>query len=786
MRLFKVITKSLSRELRGLAPVDPPLSSIDRDRLRAHQIGAVIALSPAMMAANFVNCVITVSLFRASEHGVFLTLWTASLFLFLSLWFRQWRAARHKPRDRASVRGTQRIVLTAALIGLLWAAPTLFLFADATEAQRGMLASSQAGMMTGGAIALATVWQAAAAYFIVIEVACLIAFVTHGGAAYLSLAAMSAIFAAMIAAVVLERGRMFVRIFLAGHELQEKSEVISLLLREFEANASDWLFEIDARARLVRVSQRLAEMLGQPIAGLEGSEVASYFAVQATRTAPRNSPLGRLLRAFLRREAFRDIVIPVRVGGQERVWSLSGRPLFEAGEAFRGFLGVGSDVTEAHRAEASIRQMANFDSLTGLPNRALLHINLDAALERMKREGGGFAIISLDLDRFKQVNDTLGHGVGDRLLIQVARRIGDELREHDIVARFGGDEFVVLQRSASDPAQADALAGRLVEALSATYEIDGQRIMIGASAGIAMAPLNGDNADDLLRNSDLALYRAKADGRGAHRFFSAQMHVDSQARRLLELDLREALQTNALEVHFQPLVDINDARIDACEALARWRHSTRGYVPPAEFIPIAEETGLIIQLGAFVLRRACEAAVTWRSDIRVAVNLSAIQFKTGDLVGLVKQTLADVGLAAERLELEITESILIDDKEAVLRRLSELRAMGVRIALDDFGTGYSSLAYLSSFPFDKIKIDRSFVQDVASRPDAAAIIGAITKLAATLGMGTTAEGVETEAEFDWLRDNGCGQVQGYLISRPLPAKAIALLMDARDSEARAA
>ena len=359
------------------------------------------------------------------------------------------------------------------------------------------------------------------------------------------------------------------------------------------------------------------------------------------------------------------------------------------------------------------------------------------------------------------------------------------LVEDDIVARFGGDEFVILQRGAETPEQAEALARQLVDALSANYEIDGQRINIGASAGIALAPRNGENGDDLLRNSDLALYRAKSDGRGAHRIFSAEMHAKSHARRLLELDLREALQTNALEVHFQPLVDIDNAHITACEALARWNHPTRGYIPPTEFVPIAEETGLIIPLGAYVLRRACEVAVTWKDDIRIAVNLSAIQFKTGDLVGLVRQTLEEVGLAPNRLELEITESILLEEKDEVLSRLSELRALGVRIALDDFGTGYSSLAYLSSFPFDKIKIDRSFVQNVVRRPDAAAIIGAITKLASTLGMSTTAEGVETSAELDWLRDNGCTQIQGYLISAPLPANAMALLLGARGMAASA-
>ena len=450
--------------------------------------------------------------------------------------------------------------------------------------------------------------------------------------------------------------------------------------------------------------------------------------------------------------------------GEPRLWSLTGRPLGSAGGASKGFLAVGADGTQARRAEAAIRRMAPFDGLTGLPNRALLHQEPDAAIAGLSEAQGGFALLTHDPDRFRHVNDTLGHGVGDRMLVEVGQRIASALRPRDAVARFGGDGFVILQRSANQPA--DALGARLVETLSAPYKIDGALIVVGV--GVALAPDNGENGDDLLPNCNLALYRAKADGRGAHRFYSADMRARSKARRLLEIDLREALKAGALDEHFQPLVDIQSAGITACEALARWAHTRLGDVPPTQFIPLAEETGLIVALGAFVLKRACAAAATWKGDIRVAVNLSALQFKSGDLV---RETLADTGLPASRLEFEITKSILIEDKDEVLRRLFQLRALGVRTALDDFGTGYSSLSHLSSFPFDKIKIDRSFVPNVAERPDAAAI----TKLGNTLGIGTTAEGAETQAELDWLRENGCAEAQGFLICEPLPAAAIALL-----------
>jgi len=326
---------------------------------------------------------------------------------------------------------------------------------------------------------------------------------------------------------------------------------------------------------------------------------------------------------------------------------------------------------------------------------------------------------------------------------------------------------------------ASALAQKLVSRIGAPYVIDGQRVLIGASAGVAIAPSDGDTADELMRNSDLALYRSKAEGKGRYSFFKPEMDTQMKSRRHLEIDLRDAIDNGQLRVHFQPLLETSTGRVTACEALVRWNHPTRGQVSPGEFIPIAEETGLIMALGEFVLRVACKEAASWSRDIAVGVNLSAAQFRRGDLAALVESVLEETGLPPARLDLEITESILIEDKEAVLTTLGRLRKLGVSISLDDFGTGYSSLAYLSSFPFDKIKIDRTFVQDVASRPDSAAIIRAITGLAATLGMCTTAEGVESVEELDWLRAHGCGEVQGYLFSAAVPAEEFRALVGIR-------
>ncbi|MDE2363278.1 MAG: EAL domain-containing protein, partial [Hyphomicrobiales bacterium] len=559
--------------------------------------------------------------------------------------------------------------------------------------------------------------------------------------------------------------------------IREHGQIISLLLKEFEETSSDWLFEVDADGRLARVSERFASMLGQRAEALEGQPFETVLlSVADEATMRRGSPLVRLRRAARRRAAFRDVVVSVTIGGEQRWWSLTGKPVFGSNGQFAGYRGVGSDVTEAKRSEAVIERMATYDSLTGLPNRNLFHLRLSEAMRRQRADKSGFAVLSLDLDRFKSVNDTLGHAIGDALLVEAAARIRGELGANDIVARFGGDEFVILQDNIADVSAPRELAERLVKAIGEPYSIEDQRLLIGASIGIAPAFEDAIDPDDLLRNSDLALYRAKADGKGRYSFYAAEMDARMQARRLLEVDLRDAIVRGALEVYFQPVVDISSGTIRGCEALARWRHPTRGFIPPAEFIPLAEETGLVVALGAFVLRAACREAVRWPREQTVAINLSVVQFRSGDLVDLVGSTLRETGLSPDRLELEITESVLIEDRETVLAALTELRSLGIRISLDDFGTGYSSLSYISSFPFDKIKIDRSFVRNVANRPDSAAVISAITRLAATLGMCTTAEGVESAAELDWLRQQGCREVQGFLFSSAVTAEEVRMLL----------
>jgi diguanylate cyclase (GGDEF)-like protein/PAS domain S-box-containing protein len=437
------------------------------------------------------------------------------------------------------------------------------------------------------------------------------------------------------------------------------------------------------------------------------------------------------------------------------------------------------DITERKRAEARLAFMAQHDGLTGLPNRNLLRQQMDDLLLHTRRSSEKVAVLVLGLDNFKAVNDTLGHGVGDKLLRGVAKRLRSTLREEDALARLNSDEFAIVQSGVTRPEEAVLLARRLLEAIADPYLLDGHSVVVGASIGIAMSPGDGDESERLLKNADMALSRAKNDFRGTFSFFEAEMDARAQVRRKIELDLRDAIQNEQLQPHYQPLVDLSTGRITGFEALVRWPHPERGMISPGEFIPVAEETGLINPLGGLMLRRACMDAALWPDDVRVAVNLSPLQFRTGNLLALVMDALKHSGLPARRLELEITETLLLEKSSQVLATLHALRALGVRISMDDFGTGYSSLSYLRSFPFDKIKIDQSFVRDLGSNREAQAIVRSIISLGMGLGVTITAEGVETEAELSCLRTEGCHEGQGFLFSRARPNAEIVGLLRAQ-------
>ena len=436
----------------------------------------------------------------------------------------------------------------------------------------------------------------------------------------------------------------------------------------------------------------------------------------------------------------------------------------------KGWLTTHEDITERTRAEEQIRHLAHYDALTDLPNRALFHERLRQELASATADRQ-LAVLYIDIDEFKSVNDSLGHMIGDELLKSVARRLGACIESADFVARLGGDEFAIVKTGAKDPDEVANLAKRALDAIRAPYDCLGHQMTSDASIGIAIAPQHGSDLDQILKNADLAMYAAKSAGRRTWRFFEPAMDAQVRARRELEIDLRKAIADQALEIYYQPCLSLQSDRITGCEALVRWRHHERGMISPAEFIPIAEETGLINELGEWVLAKACMEASAWPEGISLAVNVSPVQFKSGTLTLKIVAALAASGLPAHRLELEITEAVLIRDDEAALEILHQLRAIGVRIALDDFGTGYSSLSYLQRFPFDKIKIDRCFVNDL-TEADGSSIVQAVVNIAAARHMTTTAEGVETERQQELLRGLGCTEMQGYLFSAPKPAEAV--------------
>jgi diguanylate cyclase (GGDEF)-like protein len=440
-----------------------------------------------------------------------------------------------------------------------------------------------------------------------------------------------------------------------------------------------------------------------------------------------------------------------------------------------GWLATHEDITERRRAEAEIVHLARHDGLTGLANRAEFNARLEEASKRLKRNGGALAVMMLDLDKFKDVNDTRGHLAGDRLLEEVGRRLKSEIRDIDVLARLGGDEFAIIQEGGADQQQgATALALRIIEAITRPFDLNGHEANVGISIGIALAPVHGIESEELLRGADLALYDAKANGRNDFRLFRPEMLEVAHTQKLAESELREAIAGEQFELFYQPVISAETRLLCGVEALVRWRHPVRGLIAPDQFIPLAESTGLIMPLGEWVLRRACADASLWPACVKVAVNISAVQFRRGDLFDTIFHTLLDSGLAPGRLELEITETAVLDNQEAHLATIRRLKNLGISMALDDFGTGYSAVKYLTIFPFDKIKIDKSFTQGVLDRRDCQAVVASTLALAQGLGIAITAEGIETEEQFEYMRKAGIDLAQGYLFGRPVPLSQLDL------------
>ena len=555
---------------------------------------------------------------------------------------------------------------------------------------------------------------------------------------------------------------------IAGNAIQAVSKGAALL-HFLEAVRQGHLF-IDRKARLVTCTPRALLILQafDPTLRCRSSIRQLFRALLIADPSLRGQFVARLREAWIEERR-----IEIEITTDHRVIEIEIHPVVEQGWAI-----TLDDISLRRTAEANAARLARLDPLTELPNRLLLRERVDEALSRLARTGEPFSLLLIDLDRFKPVNDTLGHPVGDRLLQKVAERLLATVRPTDTVARLGGDEFIVLQTATVSASAAETLARRVVDLIGRTYVVDGNLLTIGASVGIARAPQDASAVDSLLKCADLALYRAKVDGRSTFRFFEPEMDRRMQARRRLELDMRQALARREFQLHYQPQLNLVANALVGCEALIRWMHPAQGQISPADFIPLAEEIGLIVPIGEWVIRQACRDAMSWPVPLSVAVNVSPAQFKSERLIETVVSALAYAGLPASRLEIEITEGVLLQENERTLATLHRLRDLGIRVSMDDFGTGYSSLSYLRSFPFDKIKIDRSFVTGMADSPDGTAIIRAISGLGASLGMTTVAEGVETPEQLRRIREEGCTDVQGYLVSRPVPAAELLKLLSA--------
>jgi diguanylate cyclase (GGDEF)-like protein len=555
-------------------------------------------------------------------------------------------------------------------------------------------------------------------------------------------------------------------LFLVVRKLSQQHRMEKQRLDTAVNNIPQGLVVYDKAARITVCNVRYIEMFGvSPEVAKPGSTMQELIA-HRKETGSFDGDVDEFCNAIIHNVALGKATCQVTDAPGGRAIQITNQPLKTG-----GWVATIEDVTERQRSEHQIAHLAHYDALTDLPNRVLFREQLEHALKQVQFDQQ-LAVLYIDIDEFKSVNDALGHSIGDELLKTVACRLRDCLKVTDVAARLGGDEFAIIQTAVKNPSETTHLVERIYRAIREPYECASHLITTDASIGIALASGHGADLDQLLKNADLAMYAAKSAGRRTYRFFKPDMEARVKARHVLEVELRQAITDGALEVHYQPCVSLRDNRITGCEALLRWRHSERGMISPAEFIPIAEETGLINQLGEWVLMTACAEAATWPDDIRLAVNVSPVQFKSGTLALKIVAALAASGLPASRLELEITEAVLIRDDEAALAVLHQLRAIGVRIALDDFGTGYSSLSYLQRFPFDKIKIDRCFIDDITEPDGSSCIVQAVVNIAVARHMTATAEGVETKQQLESLRALGCAEMQGYLFSQAKPAAEI--------------
>ena len=735
--------------------------------VRKAQIDAFIRIVPTTVLTQLVAAAVLVAVFRDIVDSLSLGLWLSGV---LGVCFIRFVRAVRLRHDRDYARSHPASLVTicglVAALGMMWPIPVAYWFDDAGPDERLFLCVLIAALMSAGTMTLASLPPAALLYIAVMLVGAGLVTAQLDAAPLLFLVL---IYAGMLCWAVIANARHFIDHVRARFELEERGEIIQLL-REFEASGSGGLWELDSNLTLVNISTEMAVALGSSAEKMVGRPSAELL--DPNRRASQFSTGMRTLFAnFETGTPFRDLAVPAIHTG--RWWSLSGKPIRDQDGVLLGWRGVGSDITDLRLSGDDAVRAARRDPLTGLANRLLVRELLEETLLMRRRDETACGLLLVDLDRFKLVNDTLGHAIGDQLLVEVARRLEQSVGDGGRVGRLGGDEFAIVWHGDTSREMLVVIADRIIADLATSFTIGAACLYVGATLGIACGPGDGAREEQLMRAADLALYRAKRAGRGGYAFFEQHMFDEAEDHRLLEQDVRTALHEDGLRLAYQPIVDAQTGREVGREALLRWLHPTRGEIPPDLFVPIIEDAGLIHQIGDWVIREACAEAATWPASLNVAVNVSAAQLAGAGLAKTVLSALASSGLDARRLELEVTEGVFLGDDPATLNSLERLRALGVGMVLDDFGQGYSSFGYLSRARFSKIKIDQSFVRGAANgERESLAIVDAILALARGLGVATTAEGVETEAQAEVMRKLGCDQLQGFYYGRPVGAGSL--------------
>ncbi|KUR75259.1 bifunctional diguanylate cyclase/phosphodiesterase [Novosphingobium sp. FSW06-99] len=755
----------------------------DWGRLRSLQFAGLSRLIVPRVLAHALGAMLMVQVLRDSVGAMLAIGWLVLLVMAVIATLLFDRKLCPIDQRRVGLRQIRLQALGSAGLALVWALPIVVFVPWLGKTETGVIWAIMAMQMAGMGFAFAAVPLGAQAFVAILGLAGIGAFMAHGEAIA---AAVAACFQVFVAVGAFETARNFLDGKLAEASLLDKGEVVSLLLREFEEGEADWLWQVDATRRVRNVSPRFAFALGEEPDDVEAKPLIQLVAGESWETGFFHSSLHDLAERMKRRESFSNLMVRVTLKGQHRWWELSASPRVDENGAFVGFRGVGSDVTERRESEEQIAYLARFDTLTGLPNRLQLTEALDTAMRRADQFRSRCAFLMIDLDRFKAVNDTLGHLIGDKLLERVAERLGSYVGDAGLCGRLGGDEFGVVLGQGADSETIHAVAQRIIAGLSQPYLVDHHTLYIGASVGSAIGPRDGATVETLMRNADLALYRAKDEGGGTHFCYEPSLHTDAEQRRQLEFALRHALERKEFTLVYQPVVDATSGQVLSFEALARWHSADHGHVSPARFIPVAEDARLIVPIGEWALRTACLEAARWPDPIKIAVNVSGEQLLEAGFADTVVSALAASGLPPHRLEIEVTESVFLRDGTVALETLNRIIALGCGVALDDFGTGYSSLGYLRKIRFSTIKVDRSFVQGAARfNAESLAIVRAVVAMADSLEMSTTAEGVETEEELAMVRQLGCRKIQGYLFGRPMPAAQAYDLVAAKPVGAKA-